>query len=165
MITIRVLTPEDVGIYRSIRLEGLSRHPDSFGAALEEEAPWPMKDHAGRLRQSTVFGAIGQARLVGVTGFARSPAVKERHKGYLWGMYVRPVARRAGVGAALLEAVIDHARTEVSSIQLTVAAQNDDARRLYERYGFQCYGTEPDALRIGENSIDEILMLKRLDER
>jgi len=165
MITTRILVPEDVRIFRSIRLEGLSRHPDSFASALEEEAPQPMSEHAGRLQRNSVFGAFTDAQLVGVTGFARAPHVKQRHKGYLWGMYVRPKARGMGVGAALLEVVIDHARTKVSLIQLSVAAPNDIARRLYERHGFQRYGTEPDALRIGEHSIDEILMVKRLDDR
>jgi len=124
-----------------------------------------MSEFTVRLQRNSVFGAFTDAQLVGVTGFARAPHVKQRHKGYLWGMYVRPMARGEGVGAALLEAVIDHARTKVSLIQLSVAAPNDIARRLYERHGFQRYGIEPDAIRIGEHSIDEILMVKRLDDR
>jgi len=32
--------------------------------------------------------------LVGVAGFRVEDAVKLRHKGVLWGMYVRPEARR-----------------------------------------------------------------------
>jgi len=164
MIATRKLVPEDVVIFRSIRLEGLARHPENFGAALEEEARLTMSDFAARIENNAVFGAFKRGQLVGVAGLRRSPLLRQNHKAYLWGMYVRPAARGSGAGASLLEDAIEQARGDVSLIQLNVATSNDGARRLYERYGFEQYGIEVDACRIDGRSIDDILMVKRLDE-
>jgi ribosomal protein S18 acetylase RimI-like enzyme len=95
-------------------------------------------------------------------GFSRFAGRKLCHKGLLWGMYVRPKAQGAGLGSALVQAVLRHARGEVQLVQLTVMDHNPRARRLYERHGFVEYGREPAAVRVGEEYLDEILMIKRL---
>jgi GNAT superfamily N-acetyltransferase len=41
-----------------------------------------------------------------MAGVARA---KERHKAYLWGMYVTRAARGRGVGRQLVRAALDHA--------------------------------------------------------
>ena len=52
-------------------------------------------------------------------------------------MYVRPVARGAGVGDAIVAALLDEAnRIGVRSVLLTVIAGNERAERLYRRWGF-----------------------------
>ena len=60
-------------------------------------------------------------------------------------MWVDPRARGAGVGRALLDAVVAWARThEPRVIRLSVTDGNDEARRLYQRFGFRDTGvTEP----------------------
>jgi GNAT superfamily N-acetyltransferase len=51
---------------------------------------------------------------------------------------VMPEARGAGLGRQLLDAVAEHARTlGVEEVELTVIAQNADARRFYAREGFR----------------------------
>jgi ribosomal protein S18 acetylase RimI-like enzyme len=96
--------------------------------------------------------------LLGVAGLAIREGEKERHKGLLWGMYVRPDARKAGVGRRLVEAVIDHARAHVEVIQLSVISDNQPARRLYGSLGFVEYGLERDSLKQSGRYYDEILM-------
>ena len=55
---------------------------------------------------------------------------------------VRPAARRAGVGTALLTALLELARAEgYPSVSLSVEPDNP-ARSLYERLGFRRVGTE-----------------------
>ena len=52
-------------------------------------------------------------------------------------VFLDPVHRGSGVGTALVEAAVDHARAlGASRIFLEVEAHNDRARRLYERLGF-----------------------------
>jgi ribosomal protein S18 acetylase RimI-like enzyme len=85
-------------------------------------------------------------------------AVKLRHKAVLWGMYVRPEARRTGLAAALVQHVIEHARPLVEEICLTVVASNVAARRLYSAAGFKEYGLERRALKVGREYYDEVLM-------
>lgn len=54
---------------------------------------------------------------------------------------VRADRRRAGVGAALLTELLDEAaRRHSEAVFLEVRADNDGARRMYERFGFDRIG-------------------------
>ena len=95
-ICIRQLTPGDAASYRSIRLEGLKQSPEAFGSTFDAEFTKPLAWFFERLSGSVVFGAISDAKILGVAGFAVRDGEKEAHKGLLWGMYVRPDARGPG---------------------------------------------------------------------
>jgi len=172
-IKIRQLTPGDAALYRSIRLEGLKESPEAFGSTFDAEFTKPLAWFFDRLSSSVVFGAIRDAKLLdakildakilgakilGVAGFAVRDGEKEAHKGLLWGMYVRPDARGAGVARRLVEAVIAYARPHVELIQLSVVVGNEQARRLYARLGFVEYGIEKNSLKYDGRYYDEILM-------
>jgi ribosomal protein S18 acetylase RimI-like enzyme len=77
-------------------------------------------------------------------------------------MYVRPRARGVGIGAVLIDAVIEHARQHVEQIQLTVISENMAARRLYERFGFREYGFEKEAAKYRGRYHDDVLMARML---
>jgi ribosomal protein S18 acetylase RimI-like enzyme len=164
-IEVRRLTPADAVRYREIRLAGLKNSPEAFGSTFETESPKPMSSFAERLRSSAIFGAFRGAELLGIAGFAFHEGVKEAHKGLLWGMYVRPNARKSGVGRRLVDAVIDFARQHVEILQLRVVSDNEPARRLYAGLGFVEYGLEKDSLKQGDTYYDEILMALDLKER
>ena len=157
-IEIRRLTPADAAAYRDIRLAGLRDSPEAFGSTFERESAQPLAWFCDRLRNSAVFGAFQPADLLGIAGFVIRDGEKERHKGLLWGMYVRPDTRNAGVGRQLVEAVIDHARDHVEVIQLSVVSDNEPARRLYACLGFVEYGVEKSSLKENGRYYDEILM-------
>lgn len=159
---IRRLGAADAPAYRAIRLEGLERHPEAFGASFEEEALHPLSWFEGRLASSAVFGAFEGEALLGVAGLGVQGSAKQAHKGFLWGMYVRPEARGGGIGAALVEAVLAHARGRVERVDLRVVTVNETARRLYERHGFTAYGTERHALKLGDRYYDEVMMARVL---
>jgi ribosomal protein S18 acetylase RimI-like enzyme len=154
--------PGDPGLYRSLRLEALQANPEAFGSTFEAEHEKPLSWFSDRLGGTTVLGAFRNAHLVGVACFAVQQDQKRAHKGGLWGMYVRPAARKAGVGRRLVEAICDLARQQVELIQLTVVRDNEEARRLYARLGFLEYGLEKNALKQGGRYYDEILMAKDL---
>ena len=157
-INIRRLTLADAAAYRDIRLTGLRESPEAFGSTFEREHTRPLAWFCERLRGSHVLGAFCSKHLLGIAGFRIHEGEKERHKGLLWGMYVRPDARKAGVGRQLVEAVIDHARDHVEVIQLSVVSGNERARRLYTRLGFVEYGVERKSLKQNGRYYDEILM-------
>lgn len=161
-IEIRQLTPADAALYRSIRLAGLKQNPEVFGSTFEAEVTKPLAWFFDRLNTSQVFGAFRDADLLGIAGFAVRHGEKEAHKGLLWGMYVRPEARGAGVARRLVEAVLDFARGRVELIQLSVVMGNEQARRLYARFGFVEYGIEKNSLKHNGRYYDEILMAKDL---
>ena len=153
------LETHDVASCRELRLEALKGHPEAFASSWDYEAGKPLAWWTERLETNTVFGGwVDSSPLVGVAGFRVEDAVKLRHKGVLWGMYVRPEARRTGLGAALVKRVVEHARTLVEELCLTVVASNTAACRLYSAAGFKEYGLERRALKVGSEYYDELLM-------
>jgi ribosomal protein S18 acetylase RimI-like enzyme len=165
--TLHRLTATDAADYRQLRLEGLRDAPEAFGSTLEEETARPLDWFADRLERNAVFGASLSlsSPLAGVVGFRVLEGVKERHKGLLWGMFVQPEARGAGVGKALVTRVIQYAGGLVEQIHLTVVASNSAAVRLYTSAGFKQYGLEPRALKVGGEYYDEVLMALSLSNQ
>jgi ribosomal protein S18 acetylase RimI-like enzyme len=162
-IQIRRLVPADAGSYRSVRLEGLRCNPEAFGSTFEAENARPLTFFSERLASSVAFGAFHDSELVGIAGLVISDGAKEAHKGRLVGMYVRPDARRAGVGRRLVETVVEFARHRVELIQLSVVRDNVQALRLYKRLGFSEYGLEKNALKQDGRYYDEVLMARDLN--
>lgn len=163
---IRRLSPADAADHRDLMLEAYERHPDAFTSSTSERAALPVSWWAERLPAgahpaSMVFGALDdEGRLVGAAGLSVEPRIKARHKGLLFGMYVAPAARQQGAGARLVEAVLAaaSARGDLRLLQLTVTQGNTGAQALYERCGFQVFGVEPMAVRIGERYFAKVHM-------
>jgi ribosomal protein S18 acetylase RimI-like enzyme len=162
LIQIRRLAPADAALYRDIRLEALRCNPEAFGSTFEAENARPLAFFSERLGGSAAFGAFQGSELVGIAGLLIREGQKEAHKGLLVGMYVRPNARRAGVGRRLVETIVEFARLRVELVQLSVVSENGPARRLYERLGFLEYGLELRALKQDGRYYDEVLMAKNL---
>ena len=158
------LRAADAADYRALRLEGLRQNPESFSSSWEEESVRPLDDFAERLERNFIFGGrqAGTGILQGVAGFYVREQNKARHKGVLFGMYVRPDARGAGMGRALVAQVIDCAGTLVEEITLTVGADNASAIRLYSRAGFEQYALERRALKVEGRYHDEAMMALKL---
>ena len=152
------LTANDAGLFRTIRLEALKNHPEAFGTAYEEAAARDIDSYAQQLKTSALFGGFEGKSLVGVAGFFQHNEIKTQHKGTLYSMYVQPAARGTGLARLLVEAVLDHAREKVETIQLAVQSRNHTALRLYESCGFERYGEEPRALKVDGAYFDEVLM-------
>ena len=115
-----------------------------------------------RLSKTFVFGSFQDSHLLGIAGFYIQHGIKTQHKGVLWGMYVRPQARKMGLGQKLVEAVILHAQEYVELLQLMVLHDNEQALHLYERCGFTAYGLEKDSLKYKERYYDELLMARQI---
>jgi ribosomal protein S18 acetylase RimI-like enzyme len=165
-LKVRPLEASDVAEYRELRLEGLRAHPEAFASAWESEVEKPISWWGERLKTATVFGGwVNNSPLFGIAGFAVQNGVKSRHKGVLWGMYVRPEARGTGLAAALVQQVVARASTLVEQVCLTVVASNVAARRLYGAAGFEEYGLERRALKVGSEYYDEVLMVLPLKPR
>jgi ribosomal protein S18 acetylase RimI-like enzyme len=105
-----------------------------------------------RLDTSVVLAACREGRIVGVTGLAPQPGPQERRRGFLWGMYVRPEARRLGAASLLMDAILAAATARFEQIELDVAAGNFAALSLYEKFGFVRYETAPQIGQSGRDS-------------
>jgi ribosomal protein S18 acetylase RimI-like enzyme len=164
-VEVRRLATGDAPLFRDIRLEALRLAADAFASTFEAENAKPLDWFAERLGGLHVLGVFHAGTLVGIASFIVLQNVKMAHKGHLVGMYVRPEARRRGVGRRLAEAIIEIARGHVEVIQLTVVMGNEAARRLYAAVGFEEYGYEKKALKSGDRYFDEILMAIDLGPR
>lgn len=167
---VRILTQADAEAFWNIRLRALRDDPESFGASyteiLERGIAGVAQGLGGsdRAADDATFGAFEGKQLVGIAGFRREREVKRRHKGVIWGMYVPHEMRRKGIGKALLDAAIAYARTlpGLEQINLSVVLTSREARHLFISLGFETYGVERNALKLGDQYFDQELMTLRL---
>jgi ribosomal protein S18 acetylase RimI-like enzyme len=161
-IVIRPITREEAPAWRTLRLEALANHPEAFAVSVEEFEPLDLEAVAARIPapggDDVLFGAYADNVLSGCAGFYRATSLKERHKGTLWGVYLRPALRGRGVAEAMIDAVIAHAEARVDILKCVVFPESRAARALYLGRGFKTYGIEPRALRIGGRDQDDELM-------
>lgn len=162
-IEVRRLRAADAPLFRDIRLEALQRSPEAFGSTFEHERTRSLAQFEEVLAKADVFGAFRGTELVGMAGYRTQAGAKQAHKGMLWGMYVRPVARGTGSAQRLVEAVLRHARERVELVQLFVVSENEVARKLYRRCGFVEYGHEVHSLKQNGRYYDQILMAVALN--
>ncbi|HEV8712455.1 MAG TPA: GNAT family N-acetyltransferase [Candidatus Binatia bacterium] len=149
--TVQRLGPNEVGAVVALRREALALHPLAFSASPPDDPELLIDSFRSLLalpEEAAIFGAFVADTLVGMVGVVRNKGAKERHKALIWGMYVRAQNRRTGAGEQLLRAAIHQAQSwpGVEQAQLTVTELAGEARRLYERNGFQEWGREPRAL-------------------
>lgn len=171
---LRFLEEADVAEFIRLRLEALQTDPAAFGSSWEEERDRTPEMVAPRLRPvpdgNFLVGAFQGSTLIGIAGFVRQTHLKTRHKGSVWGVYVTPSARGAGVARALLTHLIERARgyDDLEQIQLTVTTCQEPARHLYTALGFEIFGYEPNALKLGARYADEehrVLSLRKKDSK
>jgi L-amino acid N-acyltransferase YncA len=164
---IRILTGDDAAAYQALRLRGLRESPAAFGSTYENEAGIPLQEIAERLARGAsgedlTFGAFeeGGGALVGLASLRRGRSLKTRHRAGVWGMYVAPEARGRGVGHALMDALVTHARTleGVERLTLGVESGNEAARALYHSFGFVTCGVEPQAYKLDGEYWDSEMM-------
>lgn len=149
---VALLHASDAPRYRELMLEAYVQAADAFTSTAEERQAEPLSWWVNRIAApsglSQSFGAFHGQRLVGTVAIEYSAKPKTRHSALVIGMYVKPAARRLGVGAMLMRAamIAAQARPELRMLRLTVTEGNEPAVRLYQSVGFSAWGTEPLAI-------------------
>ena len=163
-MTLRLLTPDDLVEWRSIRLEGLKRDPESFLTTYDEERARPDAEVAERLAQGHILGFFEQDELAGVLSVGPETASALSHRAWLHAVYVRDKWRGTNVAHRLLQAAIAHSRAlGCVQLELYVASDNPHAIRFYERAGFVQYGRLPRAVRLPDRYQDDLHYVLEID--
>jgi GNAT superfamily N-acetyltransferase len=141
---VRRVTPDDVDVYRDIRLRALQEAPSAFASTLDAEATRSRQEWVDRVLMSAAgveratFLAFDEDRCVGLVSCGPDDLGADRQ---LVSMWVAPTHRGSGVAMGLIAAVLAWAKEiGAAEIALWVARDNDRARRLYGRAGFVVTG-------------------------
>lgn len=138
---IRRIKPSEGVALRTIRLRALVSDPGAFDSSYERESQLPTEEWERRAavastgEEQCLFVVDAPEGFLGIAG-AHTPGDR-RSVRRLYGMWVAPEARSAGVGAQLIDAIVRWSlEAGADTVQLWVVDDNLTARRLYERAGF-----------------------------
>jgi ribosomal protein S18 acetylase RimI-like enzyme len=122
------------------------------GVCFEKDA-WPMLDLIAAL---TFPDVIHLKAIVGdkMVGFVGGDVKRSEGIGWVTTLAVLPGYRRQGIASALLreceQALLAQA---IQFIRLCVRRDNDEAIRLYQRYGYRQIGTWPSYYQDGQDAL------------
>mgnify|MGYP003344553582 FL=1 len=168
---IRPLEIEDFTQFLDIQSAALVQAPEVFGSDYDWFAGLSILSKEQRYEQYMNFpyqyllGAVApNGVILGMIGYSSQESTKVRHKGRLWGLFVRQEYRNQGIATVLINSLVDTARDvlEVEQLQLSVSTQNQASYGLYLRLGFTVFGTEIHAMKVHHSYVDEYLMVKFL---
>ncbi len=164
---VRVLTPADVEVYRALRLEALTLEPAAYTSSAEDFEKETLEAIAARLEAKEFgnffIGAFNDEQLIGIATFVPETRVKVEHKGNVFGVYVTASERGKGVAKAMMLALLEHVRTypKIKQVNIAVITSQTAAKRLYTSLGFEVWGLERNALKLGETFYDEEWLVLR----
>lgn len=165
-ITLLQNTDDQLERFWALRLQALRDVPEAFGSSYETASQTPLPELIEKQRnrmsaENVVFMATVDGEFVGSCGLRREPALKVRHKAWIWGMYIDPSQRGKRIGHALLSEAINYTEqmSGVEQLLLTVVSTNVPARNLYKSRGFEIWGTEKHALKVNNQYYDEDWMV------
>ncbi len=159
---IRKIESTEWKLWKEFRLAALQESPLSFGNSYEIEKDFTETQWRQGLEKSEMLGVFSGETLIGCAGLAGYDFAQMQHKKRLFGVYVVPAHRGTGMADRLLKALIEHVGKNTLQITLGVKSINEQAIGFYKKHGFEVYGVEPRACKIGDAFYDDTLMVKFL---
>ena len=150
--------------YKKFLLVGLLNDEEHFRITPADDlnSLFPTKDQI----DSLTLGAYTNNELAGIVSFSRDGNDREKlkHKGLLFRMYVSKNFRGRGIAKKLIEELINRVKMigDIEQINLTVIADNANAKNIYEKFGFVTFGSEPNAIKWKGKYFTEHQMVLRL---
>ncbi len=164
-----LLDPADVERYVVFRQRMLNEAPWAFAASpsadITSQADTLRELLSGEQNVLVVAEDAPGGSLIAGAGVVGHRHEKMAHRAKIWGVFVDRSWRGRGLGERVMRRAIGVAKgwEGVDSVSLSVSANAPEARRLYERLGFVRWGTEPAALRLGDEVYDEDHMVLHFD--
>lgn len=163
-LTILEITSKEKASYKAFLSVGLLNDEENFRITTNDDlnAPFPTADKI----DSFTLGAYVGNELAGVVSFSRDGIDREKlkHKGLLFRMYVSKHFRGNGIAKMLMEDLVNRVKLigDIEQINLTVIANNAQAKTLYEKFGFVTFGSEQHAIKWKGKYFTEDQMVLRL---
>jgi ribosomal protein S18 acetylase RimI-like enzyme len=138
--------------------------------SLADEVEWFSRQYHRVLSGDAVMSvAEVDGRVVGNCVIDREGANATSEMGHIGvlGILVHAGFRGKGIGSALLRHALEACRGRFEVVRLAVFSANQNAQRLYRRFGFETVGHIPRAVRRGTTYFDEdemLLFVERLPE-
>lgn len=145
--------------YKAIRLEALKTDPQAFGTSLQKAENQPEEEWRKRLQEaesgeSYLYFARHKIvendnkptmKVVGIETIGMIGAYfpkKETGMARIVGVFVRPAFRHQGVASVMLWYLLQKLKKDsrVTHVKLTANADQNEAIKLYEKFGFQKTG-------------------------
>lgn len=144
MITIEMISPDNVAESKTVRLRALRDSPTAFSSTFAEESKLSDADWLRRASQNTGETTVGYLAMDAniACGVVRGTN-DEQDTAIVWvqSMWVDPVYRRNGVGRLLINKVVEWARGRGKlGVKLEVTSSNEAAIHFYETLGFAMTG-------------------------
>ena len=164
-VTVRLARPEDAAGVLAVQGEAAA---ERSLIATQPEDLRTVEQEATLIRTRTpesgfLLVAEDAGRVVGICGVRLGDRAATRHLGEL-GLTVAASHRGRGVGRLLMEAAHERSRAAgVRKMCLNVFADNERARRLYRRLGYEEEGLRRAQYHVGGAWKDEVLMAKWLE--
>ncbi|SDG52313.1 L-amino acid N-acyltransferase YncA [Sinosporangium album] len=130
----------------------------------DETDPWlDSLFHSIAHGDAAMAVALVNERPEAIGFWVRQSAPVFRHSAELRKIMAHPAARGLGLGALVVEALVDDARKAgLETLHLGVRGNNHGAIELYERYGFREWGRLPNVIEVGDLRFDDVRMYLEL---
>lgn len=157
-LRVRRLRAEDAALWRDLRLEALTNHPEAYGATHDDWAGRPLSDFADSVEAGCILGAFKGEDLIGSMALDTWDS-----GGELSAVYVRADHRGKGIARCMFQTLRREAKGRgVRQLSLTVAEDNIPARRFYASAGFCASGQPSRSLTRDGRLLDLITMTMAL---
>ncbi len=159
----RLLTVGDAEQFRNVRLYGLQESPHAFLEDYTECADQPLEYFHRYFKNGWIAGAFRDGRLIGIAGLYIQKGIKLHHKGMVWGVYIMPESRGQGLAKQLIAMLIEEAqKARLELVQLSTDESKSSTVRLYTQLGFEVYGREQHIMKVANEYVTDVLMVKFL---
>ena len=104
-----------------------------------------------------VVGAFSDEKLIGISAFSRFDTSKFQHRGILFQVFVNPKFQGLKIGENLVRQTLTSAfaLSGLEQIELGVIETNHSAEKLYQKLGFEKFGTQVNYLKIKEKYLHQ----------
>ena len=158
---IRLLSPQNADVFKSIRLESLKHAPEAFASSFADWQALSDSEWCSRLERTPVFVAFDGTEPIGIMGLMQQTSSKTVHRASIIMVYIRESYRGTGIADALLARLSEHARSNgIRQLELMVSAENAVAIAFYRRSGFREIGRIPNGLIHEGRVLEQVIMMR-----